>query len=570
MKTQRYIYHLSALITVVSILAACGPSSKQRVAATLDDVETYINDRPDSALVVLEGVDSTALSTRALRAQYSLLHTMALDKCYKDITAPGLLDPAVAWYENHGTADEKMKTLFYQGRIAQEKKEWNNAAVRYYQAEGYADEAQDRHAAGLLYEAMSSIYNFVHNTEKEQEYVEKALRTYKQASDPFYESALGDLAIVYHSRQEWAKADSLYQEAIAHSKEYPHSLAIYLSNYGRMKVLQPEEDPVGALAVLNQKRQISGSLTPEEAGAYAYALVLCGRHREAKEILDQLAQLTTASLGSVEAWICRCALATGDYQRAYESQRKARLWEESELRRILSDPVSGAITEYQEMLSIQRRMQYKVRLSVLVIILLVLCFAFALVYIRKNKLEADKSRMLEICSILEKEASEHETRTAVLQEQLHNIQEAARQERVFRFRQTGRLQAAIWHLNRTGESWIKKDSRLISIKEELCQIYDIDDSGEKLVRRLDRDLDGKIIPLVEVLHLKDNPNEQLFLCCCLLDLPAEMVAARFNLTSNNVRVKKHRLKDQIARLNNADYDALFNIRRKGITDSCSG
>ncbi len=570
MKTPRCVFHLSALITAVTFLVACGPSLKQRVAATLDDVETYINERPDSALAVLMAVDTTSMTTRALRARYSLLRAMALDKCYEDITAPGLLDPAIAWYEHHGTADEKMKTLFYQGRIAQVNKEWNNAAVRYYQAEGFADEAKDRHAVGLLYEAISSIYNYVYNTEKEQEYVEKALRTYRQANDPLYGSALGDLAIVYQSKQEWATADSLYLEAIAHSKEYPHSLAIYLSNYGRMKVLQPDKDPVGALAVLNQKRQISGSLTPEEAGAYAYALVLCGRHREAKEILDQLASFTTASLGSVEAWICRCALAIGDYQRAYESQRKARLWEESELRRILSDPVSGAITEYQEMLSIQRRMQYKVRLSVLVIILLVLCFAFALVYIRKNELEADKSRMLEICSILEEEASEHETRTVVLQEQLHNIQEAARQERVFRFRQTGRLQAAIWHLNRTGESWIKKDSRLVSIKEELCQIYDIDDTGEKLVRRLDRDLDGKIIPLVEVLHLKDNPNEQLFLCCCLLDLPAEMVAARFNLTSNNVRVKKHRLKDQIARLNNADYDALFDIRRKGITDSCSG
>ena len=32
----------------VLLLAACGPSPRQRIAARLGDVETYINERPDS------------------------------------------------------------------------------------------------------------------------------------------------------------------------------------------------------------------------------------------------------------------------------------------------------------------------------------------------------------------------------------------------------------------------------------------------------------------------------------------------------------------------------------------
>lgn len=562
MKRSGFIFPLLFISLAMMSLSACRPSLRQHTAAALDDIESYIIERPDSALTVLQNLDSSVLSTRALQARYSLLHVMALDKCYKDITAPGLLDEAAGWYERHGTADEKMKVFFYQGRIAQVNKEWNNAAVRYYQAEGFADEAKDRHAVGLLYEAISSIYNYVYNTEKEQEYVEKALRTYRQANDPLYGSALGDLAIVYQSKQEWATADSLYLEAIAHSNEYPHSLAIYLSNYGRMKVLQPDKDPVGAVAALDQKRQISGSLTPEEAGAYAYALVLSGRHQEAKEILDQLARFTTASSGSVEAWICRCALAIGDYQRAYESQRKARLWEESELRNILSDPISGAISEYQKMTAAQKRMQYRLVTSVLLIILLALCLAFALVYIRKNKLESDNSQILEVCSILEKEASEHESRTVGLQEQLHNFREAARQERMLRFRQAGKLRASIWRLEHRGApGWFREDADMVAIREELSYVYDIDDSGEKLVRRLDLELDGLIKPLVERLNLQDKPEEQLFLCCCLLDLPADVVASRFGWTANHARVKKYRLRDQIAKLNSEEYDALFAIRR---------
>ena len=56
------------------LLVACGPVSRSNVKAALDDVESYINDRPDSALAVLRGLDSTAVIRRpAQRARAALL-----------------------------------------------------------------------------------------------------------------------------------------------------------------------------------------------------------------------------------------------------------------------------------------------------------------------------------------------------------------------------------------------------------------------------------------------------------------------------------------------------------------
>ena len=206
MKTQRYGYHLFALITAVTFIVACGPSLKQRVAATLE--------RPDSALAVLEGVDSAALTTRAIRARYSLLHVMALDKCYKDITAPGLLDEASEWYEHHGTADEKMKVLYYQGRIAQDCKDQNSAAVYYMRAEEYSEDVVDKHALGVLYMAEATIFNTVHNIEKEKEFTEKGLSVFRSIDDPMQDIALGQLAISYFSLRDWERADSLFRKGI--------------------------------------------------------------------------------------------------------------------------------------------------------------------------------------------------------------------------------------------------------------------------------------------------------------------------------------------------------------------
>lgn len=306
------------LIAVALVLfPGCKSLPGYRITRVMDDVETYINDRPDSALAVLRALDSTAVRGRGLRARYSLLHTMALDKCYEDITVPGLLEDATAWFSRHGSPDDRMKTCYYQGRIQQDNGNLSAAAIAFSQAEYYAEEATDTHAVALLYNAFASIYDAVHNTQKELEYVEKELSVMKESGDPMYYSALGNLAMVYHTRKDWALADSLYQEAISHSDAYPHALAIYLSNYARMKLLHSEKDPQGAIDLLNRKREISsGVLSPKEVGAYAYALDLLGNRKTADALIDRLQALPDASRSEVVSWLYRISLSRGDQTRA--------------------------------------------------------------------------------------------------------------------------------------------------------------------------------------------------------------------------------------------------------------
>ena len=97
------------------IVACCG--HRHDTAAHLADIESYINDRPDSALVELQGIDTTILRSRRNKAQYSLLHAMALDKCYIDVTSDSIIAPAARYYRHHGSADERMNALLYQAKI---------------------------------------------------------------------------------------------------------------------------------------------------------------------------------------------------------------------------------------------------------------------------------------------------------------------------------------------------------------------------------------------------------------------------------------------------------------------
>lgn len=543
-------------------LVSCGLTSRDQTSLLLDDVASYINERPDSAQAVLATLDSAALNTRALRARYALLNTMARDKCYMDITIPGLLAPAERYYERHGSPDERMKTLYYRGRIAQDNNDRNAAAVFFSRAEEYADDVTDKHALGVLYMAQASVFNQAHNTKKEKEYITKGLGVFHEINDPMHDIALGQLAISCFTLREWDRADSLFAVGIAAASDNPYTMSNFLSNYARMKVSQPEPEPEMAINLLDQMRNEYGyPLSLRDAGAYAYALTLSGRTSEAKKLLPQLEQLAETSPLELDPWLCRCALTLGDYEKAYYFLNQSHLSEEAEIQGVLADSVTDAISSYQELTASQRRMKYRINLYALSAILLLLALALVLARLRRIRLEEERSRMQAVCAILEKEVAEQENRTEHLQQQLMHFREIARQERVRRFRQAGKLRSSIWRLDQGLPAWFKKDPSISAIKEELSYVYDIDDSGEKLLQRLDRELDGVIVPLMEKLNMQDKSQDQLFLCCCLLDLPSDVVGAKLGITPNNVRVKRHRLRDQIAKLNNADYDALFDIHK---------
>jgi len=46
-----------------------------------------------------------------IEAKYALLLSQALDKNYIDLQSDSIIAPAVRYYENHGTPDERLKTL---------------------------------------------------------------------------------------------------------------------------------------------------------------------------------------------------------------------------------------------------------------------------------------------------------------------------------------------------------------------------------------------------------------------------------------------------------------------------
>ena len=96
------------IIGIILCLASCTPHTKHW--ETLMQVESFIEERPDSALTVLQGMDKKALSGKEEEAKHALLLSMALDKNVIDRTDFEVLQPAIDYYQNHGTATDKLRT----------------------------------------------------------------------------------------------------------------------------------------------------------------------------------------------------------------------------------------------------------------------------------------------------------------------------------------------------------------------------------------------------------------------------------------------------------------------------
>ena len=59
--------------------------TERSIHNTLIDIESFIQERPDSALAILDTIDRTTLTTQKSRAHHALLNAMALDKNLVDV-----------------------------------------------------------------------------------------------------------------------------------------------------------------------------------------------------------------------------------------------------------------------------------------------------------------------------------------------------------------------------------------------------------------------------------------------------------------------------------------------------
>ena len=188
---------LLLIITAITIVS-CNDARKSETFRVLEDVDSYIEARPDSALAVLEGIDKSELTSKELEAKYALLLSQALDKNYIDLQSDSIIAPAVNYYKYHGTDDERFRTLYYAGRVYQNAGDIEAAMEKFVEAERYISSQIDKSVVGRLYKAKMVAYRDVFDHQSALEQAKTAAEYYLAAKDSTrYLNAVNDIAVSY-------------------------------------------------------------------------------------------------------------------------------------------------------------------------------------------------------------------------------------------------------------------------------------------------------------------------------------------------------------------------------------
>ena len=210
---RKLILNILAVVVTAMTIFSCKDVRNSEVYRLLTDVDSYIESRPDSALAVLEGIDKAELTSKELEAKYALLMSMALDKNYIDRTDFEVLQPAIDYYENHGTATDKLRTFYYQGRIYCNRGESEEAMECLVKSIDLGDGSNDYSTKARNYHAQAGLYYDYCNWSKVAEISLKAAECFRSVGK--YDSYVSNLcraAEVFSFKGESDKTDELLSE----------------------------------------------------------------------------------------------------------------------------------------------------------------------------------------------------------------------------------------------------------------------------------------------------------------------------------------------------------------------
>ncbi|MDE6795618.1 MAG: hypothetical protein K2J63_09995, partial [Muribaculaceae bacterium] len=153
----------------------------------MDEAESMMELQPDSAMTILSRIDKVKLSSKEEKARYALLMSVALDKNYIDTTTFDVLQPAIDYYIDNGTPDEKLRTYYYQGRIFQNKGDRDNAISTFAKALDNTHGIIDSLYIARTLVAQAALYYDFYDFESYVSSHLRAAKIYKHYSDDYYE-----------------------------------------------------------------------------------------------------------------------------------------------------------------------------------------------------------------------------------------------------------------------------------------------------------------------------------------------------------------------------------------------
>jgi len=340
-------------ISLLLVIIALASRSNNKIAKTLEDVETYIKERPDSALEVIRSIDTSMLTSQRLRAHYSLLHSIALDKNWIDTTDKNVVTSAVKYYDRHPSGIKRAKAWYYLGRIQQNGGAFTDAGISFLKAEKYAGSCGDDSFMALVYQAISNVYNKNYYNEEALRYTELAYEYAMAAGDSANaNNSLFCMATDLNNVGRFQESDSLFRAIIESGSANEHIRSSVLSNYA-LNLAHRDTAFEEAVSYFEEVIKSYGSLRRlNHWGAYAYSLTRTGHVEKANAIFEKVERKQKNSY-SFLYWKSLAEAYLGNDKSAYELQKAAADIQLENLNKVLKQSAVKAQKDFLEQAAVE-------------------------------------------------------------------------------------------------------------------------------------------------------------------------------------------------------------------------
>lgn len=538
---------VAAVVLTIAIAFCSGNDS----AKLMDAAESVVWDRPDSALSLLESVNAMKLKSKSSKARFSMLYAMALDRNGVDTADLSVIDPAVRYYESHGSDADRMRTFYYQGRMYYNAGDFQAAIKCLMRSREYSVDSKDFVFKGLIASAASDVYAQNNNLTEKIRFCEEAAGCFAEAGDTRRAwITTGRLASYYADRKDWAKADSLYSVFFSSPPQDTLVLAEHLLNVARYCLFKPEADPAMSKSLFRKAmKEYSARPAPTDYCVYAYASELSGEGKVAEMVFAQL-EAAGCDPEPLAVWKYRVLKHRGDPAGALEMLERAVTCGDSAVIASLNQSVSQAQSDYfkakSELMEKDRKVQAMSRWIVALVGLIAFSGVVAVSLYNRKKWAR---RVMDVSAINEDvkrrlsnelDASSHKDLA------LANLRRKYVQTYKMQYSQLNDLCREYLETEGSG----KEKDRIYAKVRGIVSVID-GCNQKKLERMIDESLDG----IMRKLH-EDLPDASVtdfrFIALNILGFDAKTIARIMGYAVQSVYTKRVRLRTRISALDSAN------------------
>lgn len=538
MRFFRLLVRILLLCIGLVFLISCGRDISRQ---SLADIESILDSRPDSAMALIRQIDTASLRGKAARAKFSLLHAAALDKNYIDTADTRVVQPAVDWYDRHGTPEQRLKAWMYLGIEEFNGGIYNQAIVSFIRAMEQSSGIRDGNLLGILFSRMAETYIRTQEYNMADVYIDNAIKCFQECGRKDQENKeLVIKATNLINLQEWEKGDSLFNVLINDTTFTVIQKGKIEALYAIAILSSPNKEDSWAYPHMSQALSLNGRLdNVDQYCAYAYLLSLSGKHEESDSVLKQCLDSKANNRYSYYYWKHRIQQSSGDYEGAYRSLWLAKQTYDSLYAANLARSAANAQRAYMETKAIETELQDQRQRGIILLIILfstimILLISVAVIRERRRHIE-DQGRMSLIIDSLKMQLSEAQVENTLLDKKKAKA----------RFSYLSDIFEDMYHLTEGGKE--PSQEKLYQMINEQVNIVGRDSAArDKFEKALDKETGGIMSRFSrDFPGLTEQESRLASYVFAGFDNTTIMLLMGIS-TLEHARVKKNRLKKKIA------------------------